>query len=264
MEQTTPAGPSLEADLALAHELADAADGISLDRFLAPDLAVSTKQDHTHVTDADRQVESTVRSMLSRHRPDDSILGEEEGGALEGRTWVVDPIDGTANYLRGVPVWATLIGLVVDDAVPLGLVSAPALGRRWWASAGAGAWTRFAGAPPRRCRVSQVTRVSEAFVSYASLKGWDSVPQSIAPLLEATWRTRGYGDFWSYMLLAEGAVDVATEPELALHDMVALAAIVMESGGRFTDLTGSPGPFGPNALASNGLLHDEVLRLLTG
>jgi len=260
--QTPFAVADLEADLALAHGLADAADLISLDRFLAPDLQVSTKRDNTHVTDADRQVESTVRRMLAQHRPNDAILGEEEGGRLDARTWVVDPIDGTANYLRGVPVWATLIGLVVGEDVPLGLVSAPALGRRWWAIAGHGAWTRFAGAAPRRCRVSPVAAVCDAFVSYASLQGWESVPQSIAPLLDASWRTRGYGDFWSYMLLAEGALDVATEPDLALHDMVALAPIVVEAGGRFTDLTGTDGPFGPNALATNGLLHEEALRLM--
>jgi histidinol-phosphatase len=256
------ASASLVDDLALAHALADAADRITLDRFLAEDLVVTTKPDTTPVTDADRAVEQAVRTLLAEHRHHDSVLGEEEGGALDGRTWVVDPIDGTKNYLRGVPVWATLIGLVVDDQVPLGVVSAPALGRRWWATRGQGAWTTFAGSPQRRCRVSAVRRVDDAYVSYASLGGWDHRPERIEPLLQRCWRTRGFGDFWSYMLLAEGAVDVATEPDLALHDMAALVPVVTEAGGRFTDLAGRPGPFGGNALATNALLHEEALALL--
>jgi histidinol-phosphatase len=249
-------------DLAVAHLLADAADEITTARFRADDLAVSTKPDTTPVTDADRAVESIVRSLLAEHRPQDSVLGEEEGGVVRGRTWVVDPIDGTKNYLRGVPVWATLIGLVDGDEVPLGLVSAPALGRRWWAARSRGAWVRDGGRPEHPCRVSDVTDVGDAFVSYASLGGWHGVPQRIDTLLQAAWRTRGFGDFWSYMLLAEGAVDVAAEPELALHDMAALVPIVSEAGGRFTDLDGIPGPFGRNALATNGRLHEQALRLL--
>lgn len=255
-------GSDLAADLELAHALADAADEITLGRFLSHDLRVTTKPDSTPVTDADQDVERVVRSMLASQRQHDAVLGEEEGGSLEHRTWVIDPIDGTANYLRGVPVWATLIGLVVGDDVPLGLVSAPALGRRWWAAAGSGTWTTFNGFAARRCHVSGVESVRDAFVSYASLGGWRSRPESLLPLLDAAWRTRGFGDFWSYMMLAEGAVDVATEPELALHDMAALVPIVTEAGGRFTDLAGSPGPFGGNAVATNGLLHDEVLGLL--
>jgi histidinol-phosphatase len=242
--------------------LADAADRITLDRFLAADLDVTTKPDTTPVTDADRAVERGVRTLLASSRPRDSILGEEEGGTIDGRTWVIDPIDGTKNFLRGVPVWATLIGLVVDGEVPLGMVSAPALGRRWWATAGHGTWTTFTGSAPRRCRVSAVSRVSDAYCSYASLDGWRARPENLEPLLAECWQTRGFGDFWSYMLLAEGAVDIATEPELALHDMVALVPVVTEAGGRFTDLTGRPGPFGGNALATNTLLHDEVQALL--
>jgi histidinol-phosphatase len=254
---------ALADDLALAHDLADAADRITLDRFLAADLRVSQKPDATPVTDADRAVERDVRERLSRQRPDDSVLGEEEGGRLLGRTWVVDPIDGTKNFMRGVPVWATLIALVVGDEVPVGLVSAPALGRRWWASSGSGCWTSAFGAAPRRCRVSDVARVADAFVSYSSPGGWERRPESIAPVLDAAWRTRAFGDFWSYMLVAEGACDVAAEPELALHDMAALVPIVTEAGGRFTDVSGVPGPFGGSALATNGRLHDEVRRLLT-
>ncbi len=256
------AASSLADDLALAHALADEADRVTLDRFLAADLAVTTKPDTTPVTDADLAVETAVRTLLGEHRPHDSILGEEEGGALDGRTWVIDPIDGTKNYLRGVPVWATLIGLVVDDEVPLGVVSSPALGRRWWATAGQGAWTTFAGSSPRRCRVSSVGRIADSYLSYASLGGWGQRPERLEPLLAACWRTRGFGDFWSYMLLAEGAVDVATEPELALHDMAALVPVVTEAGGRFTDLSGRPGPFGGNAVATNTLLHEQALSLL--
>ena len=260
--QLSAASASVEDDLALAHRLADGADALTMARFLADDLTVTTKPDDTPVTDADRQVERTVRELLAEERPGDAVLGEEEGGSLDGRTWVVYPIDGTKNYLRGVPVWATLIGLVVADEVTVGVVSAPALGRRWWASRGAGAWTAAAGTPPRPCRVSSVASVNDAFVSYSSLGGWTQRDDDIGPLLAAAWRSRGFGDFWSYMLVAEGAVDVATEPELALHDMAALVPIVTEAGGRFTDLAGSPGPFGGNAVATNGLLHDEVLGLL--
>lgn len=249
-------------DLALAHALADAADSITMDRFLAQDLRVSTKPDATPVTDADRAVERAVRSLLADHRPQDSVLGEEEGGSLGERTWVIDPIDGTKNYLRGVPVWATLVGLVVGQEVPLGLVSAPALARRWWARHDEGCWTRVAEAAPRRCRVSSVRAMADAFVTYSSLGGWEGRAESLEPLLRASWRTRAFGDFYSYMLVAEGACDVAAEPELALHDMAALVPIVTEAGGRFSDLAGRPGPFGGNAVASNATLHDEALRLL--
>lgn len=253
---------SLVADLALAHRLADAADAITLGRFLAADLSVATKPDQTPVTDADRAVERAIRRILAEHRPDDSVLGEEEGGAISGRTWVVDPIDGTKNFLRGVPVWATLVGMVDGGDTPVGVVSAPALGRRWWARTQGGTWTTFAGSQPRRCHVSGVRSVADAFVSYASLGGWEARPEQIERLLQACWRSRGFGDFWSYMLLAEGACDVATEPALALHDMVALVPIVREAGGRFTDLAGQEGPFGGNVLASNGHLHDTVRQVL--
>lgn len=267
MPRPSTVPPDLEADLALAHELADLADEITLARFQASDLAVSTKPDDTPVTDADRDVERAVRAALAQRRPDEEVLGEEEGGRLAGRTWVLDPIDGTKNFVRGVPVWATLIGLVDAGTVPLGLVSAPSLGRRWWAAAGLGAWTRVAHADagvPRRLQVSRVRRLGDAFVSYSSLHGWQSRPGRIEHLLGAAWRTRGFGDFWSYMLVAEGACDIATEPQLALHDMAALVPIVTEAGGRFTDLDGSPGPFGANALATNGHLHEEALAALRG
>jgi histidinol-phosphatase len=174
---------------------------------------------------------------------------------------VVDPIDGTHNFVRGVPVWATLIALV-DDGVPvIGLVAAPALGRRWWAALGSGAWAGRSLTSARQIRVSEVSRVEDASISCSSWTAWDAVDreEQVLDLARDCWRERAYGDFWSYMLLAEGSVDIAAEPELALHDMAALVPVVTEAGGRFTSLSGVDGPFGGNALATNGLLHDEVL-----
>ncbi len=163
-----------------------------------------------------------------------------------------------------MPVWATLIALMVDDDVMAGVVSAPALGRRWWAARGTGAWTGKSLAAASRCRVSDVDKLAEASLSYSSLTGWEEVGRldGFLNLTRACWRTRAFGDFWSYMLLADGAVDIASEPELALHDMAAPAVIVDEAGGRFTDLTGKPGPLGGDALATNGRLHDDVLALI--
>ena len=252
-------------DLRFAHVLADDADAQTMQRFRARDLRVETKADASPVTDADRVTEEAIRRTLSRARPRDAFLGEELGADGWGaRRWVVDPIDGTSNYLRGVPVWATLIALMVDDDVMAGVVSAPALGRRWWAARGTGAWTGKSLAAASRCRVSDVDKLAEASLSYSSLTGWEEVGRldGFLNLTRACWRTRAFGDFWSYMLLADGAVDIASEPELALHDMAAPAVIVDEAGGRFTDLTGKPGPLGGDALATNGRLHDDVLALI--
>ena len=248
-------------DLALAHALADAADALSLARFLAADLLVETKPDLTPVTDADRAVEDAVRRTLAAERPDDAVVGEESGttGASK-RTWIVDPIDGTKNYVRGVPVWATLIALRVDDMVVLGVVSAPALNRRWWAARGDGAWTASP-AGPRRLNVSRVAAIDDAFLSYSSLAGWDG--NALVALTERVWRTRAFGDFWSHMLVAEGAVDASCEPEVSVWDLAALQPIVEEAGGRFSDLSGLARPDGGSVVCSNGLLHDEVLRILT-
>jgi histidinol-phosphatase len=237
-----------------------------MQRFRALDLAVETKPDDTPVTDVDRAVENAVRRTLSRARSRDAVVGEEFGATGHGpRRWVVDPIDGTKSYLRGVPVWATLIGLMVEDQVVAGVVSAPALGRRWWAARGSGAWCGRSLTSAARCRVSAVPRLHHASLSYSSLGGWEAVGRldRFLELIRTCWRSRGYGDFWSYVLVAEGAVDVAAEPELALHDMAAVSVIVEEAGGRFTDLDGKDGPLGANAVATNGLLHDEVLSLLT-
>jgi histidinol-phosphatase len=261
----------LAADLELAQRLADAADAISMDRFGATDLVVETKPDLTPVSDADRATEQAIRALLENERPDDAVSGEEfgSGSGTSGRRWVIDPIDGTKSYVRGVPVWATLIGLLdsaddgVDDAV-LGVVSAPALGRRWWATRRGGAWVVSLDAPPRRIRVSGVRELGDASLSYASLGGWADAGRldAFVALTQSVWRTRGYGDFWSYMLVAEGAVDLAAEPELSLWDMAALAPIVTEAGGRFTGLDGVDGVHQGNAAASNGLLHGQLLTAL--
>jgi histidinol-phosphatase len=250
------------ADLELALTLADAADAITRDRFGATDLVVESKPDLTPVSDADRAVEQAIRSQLATDRPDDAFAGEEFGTTGTGpRKWVVDPIDGTKNFVRAVPVWATLIALLEDGDPVVGVVSAPALGRRWWAARGAGAWTTALGAAPRRLAVSRVAELGDASLSYSSLAGWQTLGRrdAFVALMDACWRSRAYGDFWSYMLVAEGAVDLAAEAELSLWDIAALAPIVTEAGGRFTALDGTDGVHGGNAAASNGLLHSALL-----
>ncbi|MDQ1103270.1 histidinol-phosphatase [Nocardioides zeae] len=255
-------------DLRLAHLLADDADSISLDRFKAVDLHVMSKPDLTPVTDADQAVESTIRAKLGRVRSRDAILGEEEGvtpgQGTGGRRWIIDPIDGTKNFVRGVPVWATLIGLEVDGEIVAGVVSAPALQRRWWAAKGQGAWTGRSLLKATRCATSAVRDLGDASLSYSSLSGWDERGRldDFLALTRRVWRTRAYGDFWSYMLVAEGAVDVAAEPELEVYDMAALDVIVREAGGSFTGLDGADGPWSGNAIASNGHLHEPVLGFL--
>ncbi|MDR1450147.1 MAG: histidinol phosphatase [Propionibacteriaceae bacterium] len=252
-------------DLRLAHLLADKADSITLDRFRAQDLKITTKPDLTVLSDADTTVEQTIRRTLAQARPRDAIHGEEMPDAGWGpRRWILDPIDGTANFVRGVPVWATLIALMHDGVVVVGLVSAPALGRRWWACAGQGAYTGRSVLQPQPIRVSEVNQISDAFVSYSSLHGWVDAGRGrqFGNLLREAARTRAFGDFWSYVMVAEGTVDIATEPELALHDMAALDIIVREAGGAFTSVDGNEGPSGPGALATNGLLQEAVLDLL--
>lgn len=257
---------SFDDDLRLAHVIADQVDGMTMARFLAQDLQVEAKPDTTLVTDADRAAEQVIRAQLQRTRPRDAVLGEEYGNTgYSARRWIIDPIDGTHNFVRGVPVWATLIGLVENGEVVVGVVSAPALQRRWWAAKGGGAWTGRSLASARRISVSGVSSIADASLSYSSLGGWAEIGRlrAFLGLAQSAWRTRAYGDFWSYMLVAEGAVDIAGEPELNVYDMAALVPIVTEAGGRFTSLEGEEGPFGGNALATNGLLHDEVLGILT-
>lgn len=268
-----PAQFDLSDDLELAQRLAETADGISLPRFGAADLHVDAKPDLTPVSDADLAVERAIRTMLAADRPDDAVLGEEFGdssGSAE-RVWVVDPIDGTKNFVRGVPIWATLIALLVKGRPVLGMVSAPALCRRWWATVGGGAFgmfptgARFWPGPPRPLRVSGVSQLGDASFSYSSLGGWAKVGalDGFTDLMKACWRTRAFGDFYSYMLVAEGAADIAAEPELSLWDLAALAPIVTEAGGSFTDTAGAPITRSTtSAVATNGLLHDTVIDRL--
>ncbi|GAA1670572.1 histidinol-phosphatase [Fodinicola feengrottensis] len=257
-------------DLALAHVLADTADSISLGRFKALDLRVDSKPDMTPVSDADTAVEKAIESTLARTRPRDGLLGEEfgerSGPAGNGqRRWVVDPIDGTANYVRGVPVWATLIALLDGNEPVVGLVSAPAMRQRWWAARGGGAYTGRQRSSATAIKTSAVTNLSDASLSYSSISDWYDADRGDAfmGLTREVWRTRAYGDFYSYVLLAEGALDVAIEPEVSLWDLAALVPIITEAGGRFTDLSGQPGPHGGSAVATNGHLHTEVLAQLT-
>lgn len=258
----------LTADLDIALSLADIADGLSMARYRADDLVVDTKPDFTPVTEADRAVEQALRAELARLRPGDSVLGEEYGAVGDAsRRWVLDPIDGTKNYVRGVPVWATLIGLMIDDDVAVGVVSAPALGRRWWAARGHGAYLSEPGtAAPRRLRVSAVASLADASFSFSDPIGWaeQGAGAGLEHLLAGTWRQRAYGDFWSHMLVAEGAVDIAAEPELQTYDMAALIPIVLEAGGSITSYDGGPALGGGSAVSTNGALHEQVLAILTG
>ncbi|NUW45065.1 histidinol-phosphatase [Nonomuraea rhodomycinica] len=252
-------------DLRLAHVMADAADDLTMRRFKAVDLKVETKPDLTPVSDADRAVEEAIRGTLRRARPRDAVVGEEFGQTGWGaRSWIIDPIDGTKNYVRGVPVWATLIALMEYGKVVVGLVSAPALGRRWWAATEGGAWTGKSLARATRMQVSQVSALSDASFSYSSFGGWEETGR-LEPFLDlgrACWRTRAYGDFWSHMMVAEGSVDISAEPELSPWDMAALTVIVEEAGGVWTDVEGRPGLEGGSLVCTNGLLHDEVIKRL--
>ena len=270
----------LQDDLALAHALADLADAISLDRYQAQDLVITTKPDNSPVTDADRAVETAIREALATHRQTDGLVGEEFGSdkGTSGRYWVIDPIDGTKNFMRGVPTWATLIALVQVDSsgaeeVVVGIASAPALARRWSAAKGHGAFVRFnagsandlsedfdAPSNEKKISVSKVGKLSDASISYSDFVGWGDRLEPFQKMLANAWRTRGLGDFWSHMLVAEGAVDVAIEPSLAVWDMAALDIIVREAGGAFTNTSGQNGPFGGSGVSTNGVLHNAVIN----
>jgi histidinol-phosphatase len=257
-------------DLALAHLLADTADSISMARFRASDLRVESKPDLTPVSDADTAVEQALRATLARARPRDSVLGEEfgrsEAAAGPGsRHWVIDPIDGTKNFVRGVPIWGTLIALLEGNTPVAGLVSAPALGRRWWGASGLGAYAGKHQHAATRIRVSGVRRLADASFCYSSFSGWAEIGrvQSMVDLTLQAWRSRAYGDFYGYMLLAEGALDVMVEPELSLWDVAALIPIITEAGGKITDLGGRTPGDKTSSIATNGLLHETILTALS-
>nr|WP_239028971.1 histidinol-phosphatase [Pseudonocardia acidicola] len=256
----------VDADLQLALRLADIADAITLPRFRAADLRVTSKPDRTPVTDADTAAEDALRAALAGERPDDAVLGEERGGAVpaSGRGWVLDPIDGTKNFSRGMPAWASLIALTEHGKPVVGVVSAPALGRRWWAAAGAGAWAADsggAGAEPRRIVVSGVADLADVYVSTTNLNTFRE-NGTLGQWLELTdrcWETRAFGDFWQHCLVAEGVLDLAVDPAASTWDLAAIQVIVEEAGGRFTDLAGTPTFAGGNGMSSNGLVHDAAL-----
>jgi histidinol-phosphatase len=256
-------------DLGLAHVLADTADAITMSRFRALDLMVTAKPDLTPVSDADLAVEKALRATLSRSRPRDGVLGEEQGRSGGGagqsaRQWVIDPIDGTKNFIRGVPIWATLIALMEADRSMVGLVSAPALGRRWWAAIGHGAHAGRHMAAATPIQVSKVSRLADASFCYSSLQGWAESGRlpNMLDIMSSTWRSRAFGDFYGYMLVAEGGVDAMVEPELSLWDVAALVPIVTEAGGTFTDLSGRADPAGGSAIATNGRIHADLLDRL--
>ncbi|WP_410577841.1 histidinol-phosphatase [Amycolatopsis sp. lyj-108] len=256
--------PGYENDLELATRLADAADAITTARFRALDLAVERKPDRTPVTDADTAVEDAIRAILATDRPEDAVLGEERGGtAATGRAWVLDPIDGTKNFLRGVPVWATLIALVEDGTPVVGMISAPLLGRRWWAATGDGAWMSDS-AGERRISVSKVASLEDAYLSTTDLNSWVEYHsrEKYLDLVDACWESRAFGDFWHHCLVAEGALDVTAECIVNPWDVAAAQVLVTEAGGRFSDLDGEARYDNGSALSTNGLVHDEVLAIL--
>ena len=248
----------MSSDLQLALELADAADAITMKHFLSTTLAVRTKIDMTPVTEADEAVERMIRERLESERPGDGIVGEELGtSGSTVRRWVIDPIDGTKNYVRGIPVFATLIGLEEDGRIVAGVVSAPSLGRRWWAARGEGAFCNG-----RRLSVSKIATIDESHITYDSLTDFDQHGGAVRfmSLMRRCSRSRGFGDFWAHMLVAEGAVEIAIEPAVAPWDMAAIQVIVEEAGGRFTDLRGNARHDRGSGLSSNGLVHDAVLE----
>ena len=255
-----------QADLELAQELADVADAIALERFRALDLKVESKPDRSPVTDADRSVEQALKAVLAAKAPNDALIGEEYGNsdAKQGsnRTWIIDPIDGTANYLRGVPVWASLIALAVDGKPVVSVVSAPAMGRRWWAAPEIGAFTRDIDGSVRKLSVSGINELEHASLSYNNLQLWDQAgkAQQLIEFSRNIWRTRAYGDFWSYMLLAEGALEIVTEHDLKIYDIAALVPIVELAGGEFSALNGPLTEESSSVLASNGKLHDLAFK----
>jgi histidinol-phosphatase len=250
---------SYQSDLDFALSMADVADQISIARYRALDLTIETKPDRTPVTDADRSVEVALKSLLAENRPYDALIGEEFGSLGSAtRTWIIDPIDGTANFLRGVPVWASLIALAVEGRPLVSVVSAPALGRRWWAAPGIGAFTKDIDGSVRSLRVSAITELADASLSYNNLQLWDQagLASELIAFSRGLWRTRAYGDFLSYMFLAEGSLDLVAEHDLKIYDIAALIPIVELAGGKFTALDGDLTEHTSSVLATNGRLHE--------
>ncbi len=249
-------------ELSLALALADAADDVTMQHFRAPGLVIDTKADSTEVTVADRNAEFAIRSMLAEHRPLDGILGEEHGtvDGTSGRRWIIDPIDGTSNYVRGVPLWATLIALEDEGGPILGVASCPPLARRWWGAQGLGAFVN--GEP---ITVSCKATISESFLSYCESPFWASKGRraGIDRLRREVVRERAFGDFWQHMLVAEGSIDIAVEAIVSHWDLAAVQAIVEASGGQFSDLDGHRRPNGGSAVSTNRRLHATVLDILS-
>lgn len=263
----SPTDPTLADDLAVALTLAAEADLIAMDRYRSQNLEVQLKADKSIVTDADTRVERMIRDHLEKARPHDAVLGEEFGRAGESRRqWIVDPIDGTSNFARGVPIWGALIALAVDGVPVVGVVSAPALGRRWWGATGHGAWVQQDGGEARPLRVSGVDALADATLSYNNLQTWDQYGylDRLVALSREVGRTRAFGDLWSYMLVAEGAIDIAGEFDVKPWDVAALVPIVTAAGGRVTTATGTASLDELSVVATNGLLHDAVLERLRG
>jgi histidinol-phosphatase len=258
--------PVVDPDLEFALRLADTADAISLARFRAADLRVTRKPDRTPVTDADTAVEDSLRLAITTERPGDAVLGEERGGGVADaeRGWVLDPIDGTKNFSRGVPVWATLIALTVGGEPVVGVASAPALGRRWWAARGEGAWTSEPAAAARRITVSGVGELADAYLSTTDVKTFAEIGRrdDYLRLMESCWETRAFGDFWQYCLVAEGVLDLAVDAAANPWDLAALVPILTEAGGTLTDLTGAATFAGGDGLASNGAVHKAALAIV--
>jgi histidinol-phosphatase len=248
-------------DLTFALALADAADVITMQHFQSTTLAVRTKIDMTPVSEADEAVERMIRARVEQERPGDGIVGEEFGtSGATSRRWIIDPIDGTKNYVRGIPVFATLIGLEENGRVVAGVVSSPAMQRRWWASAGEGAFCSALG-NTRKMQVSRIDAIDEAHLAYDAINDFDQHGGAVRflSLMRRCTRSRGFGDFWAHMLVAEGAVEIAVEPAVAIWDMAPVQLIVEEAGGRFSDLRGQPRIDGGSAVSTNGVLHDDVL-----
>lgn len=266
-DPSAPPVDDVSDDLALALRLADAADAVSMSRFDAADLDVQLKADASHVTEADLATERAIRDLLAAERPADGVLGEEYGTSGDARRqWIIDPIDGTANYMKGIPMWATLIALAIDGVPRVGVVSQPAIGRRWWGAAGRGAWTNVPGeTAPRRISVSAVDDLAHSSISFQSIRQWDEVGRAdqLLALSRRVWRDRGYGDAWPYMLLAEGRLEFVAEFGVKEYDIAAHVPIVTEAGGRFTDIDGAETVSSRSSLATNGILHETFLELVS-